>query len=126
MEKWRQVPLKDLPEVGLYLFLTYLSVARFKSMSMAWYGPLALKLATQTSYDNTSITVGMMGTTVELPNAQTVGLTMLAFLGVLNILDSVQLPDIPESKQTQVQREFVEGKFGTTWENYLEFRRRAT
>ena len=123
LKKFEQCPAEKLPEVGLYLFLTYISVKRFKSVSMAWYGPLAFRLATVQSWDNTSVNVGVMGSSFELPNAQTVGLSMLAFLGVLNILDTVK---IPEPTGQEEQKEFVKERFGMDWEKYLEFRKHAT
>ena len=88
-QKIRDTSAKDYPEVLLYVYLTYASVVRFNSISMAWYGPLALKLINSPVGEAGSITVGVMGTTVKLPNAQQAGLAMLAVLGVLSILDGI-------------------------------------
>ena len=82
--KFKDTPVDKLPEVGLYIYLTYASVVRFKSISMGWYGPLALKLAlTPSTGEGGSVSVGVMGGSVSLPNTQQIGIAMLAVLGLL-------------------------------------------
>lgn len=147
LDKILETPLEDMPRVGIYLYLTYISVVRFNSISMGWFGPFAMRLVEIPSYnEGLEVSFGIAGTSVKMPNAQQIGLAMLGFLGVLNILDvfsnfagfpyldpSLPMPKIDLNEkppgitdQEYVRSEVLKQRYSTTLEQYLNFRRKVT
>lgn len=146
LDKIIETPLEDMPRLGLYLYLTYISVVRFNNISMGWFGPLAMRLVEIPSHtEGAEISFGLMGTTVRLPNPQQIGLGMLAVLGILNVLSDVKIPPFPfiddslpmpeidlskkpdnMTEQQYVQQEVLDQRYTTDLETYLKFRRSAT
>lgn len=142
LEKIKTSSLEDLNTGLVNIYMFYLSVRRFNSLSMGWFGPLALKLAEVPSQDNTSVTVGIMNNTIELPNSQTIGLAMLGFLGALSIIDGLKgltgdkvgffditgrnnplnpFRNVPVSAAEEAQRQFIEDT-GMSFDDYLKAR----
>ena len=87
-QKIKDASIEDVFRLGLDVQLGIMSVTAFDNPMVWFLGPLALRLVQIPSNDNTSVNVGMMGASIELPNAQTVGLVILGAIGALNLMDS--------------------------------------
>lgn len=93
LSKLDEIPVEKIPEVSLNFYMSYLSVKHFDKLEMAWFGPLALHLLKMPSGEG-GASIGLLGTTISLPNAQQVGLSMLAVLGIMNFLTGIDIPVI--------------------------------